>query len=329
MAETATIRRRSIKWRTLTLLALLLAATFAVLTFLQVQSANDGREHLVRTRGELLAGIQAQALVMPLWNLDDPQVNGLLRNLADDPDFGGATLFNVAGEQTHSHGELNLPASERITISAPITRGEDSLGHLELHLSRGGLDAAARSDLLQSVASNAVLLAIVLATVYAALMMVLRPLSALQNAMKRLADADLTAEVSGTDRGDEIGDMARAVQIFKVNAEQKLELEAQQTQFEAEAEAKRKASLAEMADRFETEVKGELDHASRTAVDMTSSAVLMADSAGNNSHLASAAAQTAERVTGNVQTVASAVEELAASIREISRQVATSSDVAS
>ncbi|HYE00407.1 MAG TPA: methyl-accepting chemotaxis protein [Alphaproteobacteria bacterium] len=330
-ATAAPARRTSIKWRTLILLALGLLAIFGATGFLQVRSSSAEREQLVQTRGELLAKIQAEALAQPVWNLDEDQMARLLVALAADPDFAGARLLDKAGKPqkdapAYRHGDLS--GTDVIAVKAPIVHEKNTEGFLELHLSRAGIEAAGSKDVQGAILSNAVLLAVVLLAVYVALMRILKPLEILQIVMRRLADGDLSANVPALKRTDEIGEMARAVQTFKVNAEEKQRLESQQEKLEAEAEAKRKADLDRMARSFETEVQGELDGAERTAHDMTGSANLLADSASDNAKLSMAAAGTADRVSGNVQTVAAAVEELAASIREISRQVATSNGVA-
>jgi len=322
------LARLGIKWRTLGSLAIVLIALFAGINFFQLRSAEAERAEMIETRGRLLANIQGAALGAPLWNLDDGIVQGLLEGLASDPDFAGVRIIDAKGAVSHKHGRQDLPDDQRIRVSSVIKYNGKDLGRLEVDLSREGLNTAVREGAIQATLANAAILVVVLFAVYVALMMILKPMATLQRAMVRLAEGDLATEIVGVGRVDEIGAMARAVQTFKTNAEEKRRLEEQQAVLGAEAEAKRKTELHSMANRFESDVQGELTGARDTAGKMTQSANLMADSAADNARLSQDTADTADRVSSNVQTVSAAVEELAASIQEISRQVATSNGAA-
>ena len=146
--------------------------------------------------------------------------------------------------------------------------------------------------------------------------------------MKRLAGGDTEALPSGLERTDEIGDMARAVDVFRRNAIEKARLEAEQASVQQQAETERKAALARLAGEFEAKigrlVKALAGAASKTQVTANS----MASAAEQTNRQSSAAAAGASEAAANVQTVASATEELAASVREIGQQVVTSRGIA-
>ncbi len=150
-----------------------------------------------------------------------------------------------------------------------------------------------------------------------------RPVTAMTVVMRRLADRDTTVLVSGTERRDEIGCMAAAVQVFKDNMISAARMAAEQ-EVEQAAKAARSGRLEALLKEFEAnvgEVVSVLASSSTelegTAEAMTGTARATDDQAGN------VAAAAAEADLG-VQTVASAAEELSASISEISRQVAQS-----
>jgi methyl-accepting chemotaxis protein len=82
-----------------------------------------------------------------------------------------------------------------------------------------------------------------------------RPLAGLQDCMRRLAEGELEAEVVGAARRDEVGDMARAVQVFKQNAVERRRLEAETAAGRAAAEAERERAAAERAKAAEEQAE--------------------------------------------------------------------------
>ncbi|MCA3264401.1 MAG: HAMP domain-containing protein [Telmatospirillum sp.] len=153
------------------------------------------------------------------------------------------------------------------------------------------------------------------------------PVGAMTAAMGRLAGGDLAAEVPAKANKDELGAMAQAVQVFKDNAIRVKALEDEQAALEAKAAAEKKAAMAALADRFETEVGTVVASVSSAAEQMLVSAGAMSATAEETSRQATAVAAASEQASTNVQTVASAAEELSSSITEISRQVAESSRI--
>jgi len=160
------------------------------------------------------------------------------------------------------------------------------------------------------------------------LFMVARPLAAMAGAMGKLAAGDLKVEVTGTERKDEIGLLARAMQVFKDNMTETERLRAEQKAAEARAEAEKRASMNKMADEFEASVKSVVQSVSTQSKDLQSTARSMSATAEEASRQATAVAAASEQASTNVQTVASAAEELSSSIAEISRQVAESTKIA-
>ncbi len=149
----------------------------------------------------------------------------------------------------------------------------------------------------------------------------------LTGVMTALADDDITVEVVATDSKDEIGDMARTVEIFKQRAIEKRELEKQQAEMEERtAREKREASL-KLASEFESSVMGVVSSVSSASEQMAQSAQTMASTAEQTSQQANTVSKASEHASSNVETVAAATEELASSVQEISRQVTESSSI--
>lgn len=146
--------------------------------------------------------------------------------------------------------------------------------------------------------------------------------------MSRLAEGDVAVEIPAKDQRDEIGKMANAVEVFRLNAIEKIELEAKQKQVEEEALAEKKAAMQQLADEFERSVGDIVSAVSAAATEMESTAESMSSIAEETSTQSSTVAAASEEASANVQTVAAATEELNSSISEISRQVQEQTKVA-
>ncbi len=148
----------------------------------------------------------------------------------------------------------------------------------------------------------------------------------LTGAMRCLADGDRTIDVPCAGDRDEIGHMARAVEVFKQNAIERARLEAGQVGAE-QAAAEKQAALLGMAEKIEAETGAALESVSARTAAMAATAEEMSASAGRTGASAQGAASAAAQALANAQTVASAAEELSASIREIAGQVSQSTAV--
>ncbi|MET0220447.1 MAG: methyl-accepting chemotaxis protein, partial [Tardiphaga sp.] len=155
-----------------------------------------------------------------------------------------------------------------------------------------------------------------------------RSLAGLRDKMERLVAGDLSVDISEAGRADEIGEMAKAVQVFKSNAVAMQDMQAEQKDIEARADQHKKQAMRDMADGFEARIGSIVGIVSGAAAAMQSTARTMSGNAESTQRQTSAVAAGAEESTVNVQTVAAASEELATSITEIGRQVTQASVVA-
>lgn len=155
-----------------------------------------------------------------------------------------------------------------------------------------------------------------------------RPIMSMAETMGVLAKGDLSVDVPFTDKRDELGTMAAAVQVFKDNAVEVKRLQDEQEAAKARAEEDARAMRNRMADDFETAVGSIVEAVSSAATEMQSSAQTLSATSEETSQQSSAVAAAAEEASTNVQTVSSAAEELASSISEINRQVVESTRIA-
>ena len=155
------------------------------------------------------------------------------------------------------------------------------------------------------------------------------PVQRITDVMSRLAANDKAVEVPFRERGDEIGRMAAAVQVFKANAAEMDRLRIEQEAQKARTEEERRSAMLRLASSFESSVKGVVETVATAATEMQGAATSMSATAEEASRQAMVVASASEQASANVQTVATATEELSASIQEIGRQVSDSTQIAS
>jgi methyl-accepting chemotaxis protein len=155
-----------------------------------------------------------------------------------------------------------------------------------------------------------------------------KALSAMVQAMTRLASGDSAVAIPGLGRKDEVGEMAGAVEVFKNNMIETERLRAEQLAVEQRQAQQRKAEMRKLADAFEGAVGEIVESVSSAATELEASAGTLTATAERSQQLATTVASASEEASTNVQSVASASEELTSSVNEISRQVQESSRVA-
>ena len=190
---------------------------------------------------------------------------------------------------------------------------------------------AAGASLSRSILIGAgVVGVILLAVILLATRSVTGPLRGLTGGMKKLAAGNFDVVLPGLGRGDEIGEMAQAVEDFKVKAAERAQQEAgEKAAADRRASAARKAEMARLADEFESAVGEIVQTVSAASTQLEAAATQLTKSAATTEQLSTKVASASEQASNNVQSVASATEELAASVGEIGRQVQESSRISS
>ena len=156
-----------------------------------------------------------------------------------------------------------------------------------------------------------------------------RPMTAMCKAMRELAGGNFDVVLPGLGRRDELGEMADAVEEFKLQAIAKAQRDAtaQDAQNKAAGEARR-SELIRFADDFESAVGSIVSNVSASAVQLEQAAGTLTRTAETTQSLSSQVAGNSEEASGNIQSVATATEQLSASVGEIGRQVRESSRIA-
>jgi methyl-accepting chemotaxis protein len=221
------------------------------------------------------------------------------------------------------------------------------LTHQDLGVS-GAIQASTRSNQMADIYIIIAIFVAITVTILSYLMIartVSTPLVELSGLMERLARGDLLIRTDDFDRQDEVGQMARALNIFRENAiakikadEDQMEARRDQEKTKAEADARERAARSQQDTRTQTindliqvleretaAVFTELDAAASKMGDVANELSQIVVKTSENSGIVAASSQQA---TANVQAVASATEEMSASIKEIARQVSDSTSVA-
>ncbi|WP_300542093.1 methyl-accepting chemotaxis protein [Maricaulis sp.] len=157
--------------------------------------------------------------------------------------------------------------------------------------------------------------------------MLLKRLSAMAHTMRALAEGDNDVNLGFTPGKDEIGDMARSVDVFRQNAKERARLE-EETEAERRMKEKRSAAIESLIQAFEQASSDALGQVGEAATRMETAARAMSSTAAATTGKSAAVAQASEGASQNVQTVAAAAEEMVSSIGEISQQIARSTEIA-
>jgi methyl-accepting chemotaxis protein len=154
-----------------------------------------------------------------------------------------------------------------------------------------------------------------------------RPIGKLTGGMRELAGGVLAVAIPYGARRDELGEMARAVGVFRDHMNQEAQLLVQRETERQQAERDKRAALVTMAETVESETEAAIEHIGQLTATMATTTDEMRASAARTDVSAHNAASAAAQALANAQTVASAAEQLAASIREIGGQVSQSTTV--
>jgi len=248
-----------------------------------------------------------------------------------DMSLVGKSLSEVYPERTPKIGkgtsETVRAGEERIVAFHDIA-GLPLKWHLGLEIDSGKAYADLGDDRYSA------LVATVIAAVFILLMLgfminhlVTRPVSDMTSAMRRLADGDLTVDVPGMGRTDEIGAMAAAVQVFKENAAARERVEADLAEQRA-AREKRSLAVNAVIAEFDGDVTMALDTVAAASATLETTANSLNRTAEDGAAKSLSVAAASEEASMNVRGIAAASEELAASVHEIGQRIETSRQIA-
>jgi len=308
-----------------------IAALMVILVLIGVTAltmvTNGDAHRALEDRARVTTEIMARGLVAALWDDDNGAAATELSGLASDPDYLSSQIVDAKGKLFARDGAANTGSDTLIRKSDIVRRDGDKaevLGTVEIRLSTQRVEslAATRATTIAAIGGG------VIVVLCGALLIIVRgttrPIVRLTGTMSRLAEGDTTVEIPSHGRADEVGRMAAAVDVFKQHAIERTRLAQLKEEERVRAEGEKRAALVGMADKIEVETGKALDQIGHHTGAMSATADAMNASADRTGSSARSAAAAAAQALANVQTVLSAAEQLAASIREIGGQVSQS-----
>jgi len=241
-------------------------------------------------------------------------------NQLEDPmkqvvSFGAANQNDKALETFHQQ--------VRGALNDTLKKTADVMNQTIVNTDQATKDTAASAQQSIYLAVGVGLVGIVIGITIALLISkkgIVAPISGVNGAMQSLGDGKLDIQIPGTERGDEVGMMAKTLQVFRDKLSEGERLRTAQ-QAEQQRQLKRAQQVEAAVARFEKAIASVVSTVSSSATELQSTAQSMTATAEETSRQSTVVAAASNQTTQNVQTVASATEELSASIREISAQV--------
>jgi methyl-accepting chemotaxis protein len=226
------------------------------------------------------------------------------------------------------NGEATILGKDYYTIYEPISDPAGKvIGILYAGVLKANVDATL-STIINGVVMVSIITSIVgLIIAFLASRIMIAPLPRLSRRMASIAEGDFSVQIPYGERGDEIGEMSRALEVFKENAEEKARLEKERTAQEQRAREEQVRVREEMAKDFEASLSGLVRQMGDAASAMQQTATGMAATAQQALRGTAEANGSSGQATKSVEAVSAAAEELASSIQEIGRQVARSSEI--
>lgn len=268
---------------------------------------------------------QAQANSDGLVQLEVKAMNAVKGKFDD-----GSGNYSKQGEPDFKLARELMHSSQYHSYKADIMEPVDKFfAALEARTKGAIVAAEERAQFLSILAmgSLALLAAVSALTFWVLIRRVIRPVLSISETMNRLSNNEETDEQpAGLERADEIGDMARAVQVFQESAQERMRLETEREEARQAVEQRSKA-VEQLISGFDADVVERMGRMDGVVGSMQSNCERLNESSDLADSTVTGADSSAQNASANVQTVAAAAEELSSSISEIGQQVERSSGV--
>ena len=286
-----------------------------------LSNEDAARERTLQEIG--MARSQTQALLQELQNPTRRQIaNGILEKLDRFESLFQQVVEIITSRNAIYTGTLDVIGPDMLAKMVASTDRQIA------EQDRIGPELSAqfvRQEWMTAIVGMAIVLAGIVMAVFVGRSLS-TPIVSMTSAMRRLADEDLETDIPARDRGDEIGDMAGAVQVFKDNMIEAKRLRAEQADEQA-ARERRQAIIEQAIAEFQEAASSAIESVGGAVSQLESLATSLTATAEETSMQSANVSSSSEEASTNVQTVAASAEELATSIQEISRQVSQSNDM--
>ena len=310
-------------------------ATQAGLAVDMIQGARLNSYKFIANPGDKLADAthaQIDAFIAATAALTAKAAEPAHRTLAGEAHATGQSFKAAFADVVAATGRL-----DRLVRDAMRKGGED-IARTAAAVTAGRMEAmaaverttVAEMDHTQMVSLGVAVLAVLAGGLIAFLVIraVVAPLHHVVELVTRLSQGDTSLTVDGTERGDEIGLLARALERFRQGMIETETLRRRQRDAEEEGKARRKAEMMNLAQRFEDRVNGVVGNLMQAIGQLHTRSDVLTGSAKDAQNRSSAVATASHQAAAGVEAVSAAGNELSASVQEIARQVHHAVDMA-
>jgi methyl-accepting chemotaxis protein len=266
------------------------------------------------------------------------------KELAERPDLSAAEKTDLialqaklAQYQSTATDVLDVGSTDAAMATMMLGQTDDKFTSIENDIRRiltsvtaqsdsivGNLSAATRTETLSLAIGLLACLAFSIAAIVFIARSIVKPITSITKIMQKLSTGDTEIQLNYRDRGDEIGRMIEAIEIFRRNAVEIQAMQASRREADEQQAQKRREEMAALAEEFEGSVKQIAGQLVEAVTAVRSNAEVMAKSAEHTRAKSSITVEAVVNTRENVETVAQAASELSRTIDELARR---SSDV--
>ena len=280
----------------------------------------------LQTRADIIAALQARSAAIPLFDFDFQQVTEIVKASAGDPDYLASIVRDTKDKVVTGDGDLKV-TDGFVEVIHDIKGGASGqpakIGEYVLRLKTARIDSYLRDQAFIQIGGGIVSMLIIIGILYAIIASFSGPLEKLTRLVARLAYGDHGVSVPDTHRRDEIGALARAVDVLKAKAQERERLEAEKIASQ-QAEAARARRLTDLAAAFDSRVELAVVEVSAPPGQMKAGAEGVLDDALLADQRNTTVAGAAGRASESVSIASAAAEELTTSIQIIAESVGQS-----
>ncbi|MBC7908364.1 MAG: methyl-accepting chemotaxis protein [Rhodospirillaceae bacterium] len=324
-------RLHSASWYILVTVTCVVTVSIGVAAALQLRQEYAAEISSMEVRAKITAKLQAAALVQPLWVFDQGQTEMLIDALTVDPDFKGVVLADGQGKPVSVRGGA-VGAGQEVLVSEPVIYKVDGgaankLGELTFSLSTERLSSSVQTKAAVTFGMLVGMLGVMIVLIGKVLnSLVLRPLDQITQALEVLAEGNVQIQIPANVKVKEVAAMAHVLAVFRTNklAADALSIEHGKA---LEVEMERRRAIEALVEGFDQRPRRLAGDLSRVACELTQVAQAMAETAKDTGRQSVDVSHAAEQASVNVDSVASAAEQLSSSIQEIGRMVAQAQDI--
>lgn len=238
------------------------------------------------------------------------------------------TALREAKEFSYT-GYSNTLDTEVLRIVVPVQIGQTGATmSVVVNVPTSTLSTASTQIITMITGVGLVLLLVAAVSIYlVGNAIVRRPLERAVSSIQALIDRRYDEPIADTERGDEIGRISQALEVFRDKSREAENLREQQEE-QQRLDLERAAQIRELSHNFDEQITYLTQTVMAQVSDLNDASISLTDGADDTSAKSTTVAAASEEASSNVETVASAAEELMASVGEISRQMGQSTEIA-